>query len=127
MIASNPTMGHAVKRSAAPETAPTPVIRSHMARHVRLEVREKGVLFPGECDTATGLCSCFVGSLGEDCAQREASERLSCASEHLPSSRRFGQVPLTNAIEIAIVFGLLGISVATAEAGLLDARSWCRK
>eukprot|EP00439_Symbiodinium_sp_Y106_P073783 s1303_g13.t9 len=42
----------------------------------------------GECDTATGLCSCFVGSLGEDCAQRE--------------------VPLTNAIEIAIVFGLLG-------------------
>ncbi|CAE7437322.1 DISP3 [Symbiodinium sp. CCMP2592] len=42
----------------------------------------------GECDTATGLCSCFAGSLGEDCAQRE--------------------VPLTNAIEIAIVFGLLG-------------------
>ncbi|CAE7558542.1 DISP3, partial [Symbiodinium sp. CCMP2456] len=42
----------------------------------------------GDCDAATGLCSCFAGSLGEDCAQRE--------------------VPLTNAIEIAIVFGLLG-------------------
>ncbi|CAE7896604.1 TNR [Symbiodinium microadriaticum] len=54
----------------------------------------------GDCDTATGLCSCFAGSLGEDCAQRE--------------------VPLTNAIEIAIVFGLLGYEDENRSAPAYD-------
>ncbi|CAE7575903.1 DISP3 [Symbiodinium natans] len=54
----------------------------------------------GDCDTATGECSCFAGHLGEDCAVKE--------------------VPLTNAIQITIVFGLLGYKEENRSAPAYD-------
>ena len=33
------------------------------------------VMLAGDCDSATGVCSCFAGYLGEDCSLSEAGWR----------------------------------------------------